>query len=635
MRYSRRQFLQLSALAAAGALLAACAPKPAPTPTAAAVQATATKAEATKAPQATATKAEATKAPEATATKAAAPVGELKEVPRERTFIVTGWSDTGGVMPGFDNWNPLTNAGGALRTNGGNYMFEHLVYRNMNNGTEIPWLAESYSHNEDFTQWTFKIRKGVEWSDGVPFTSKDVKFTIETCIKNAPDLQQSSYLKEWTKEVTCPDDFTVVITLNKPNARYVYPLVVGWEYHFAIVPEHIFKDQDPKTFTNYDPAKGWPVVTGPYKLVSAKGNQLILDRRDDWWALKIGFVKEPPAPERIIVLPGTGVDEVMAQRYITNEIDYGAPILAGTYRDAVKKNPNLRPWFKPDSKILGAPDGCLYQLLLNDMKPPFNDKNVRLAVNYAIDRQKLVDLAYLGSTYPVVVPYSAYIANWVTGDLKKLIDSYDRATPSQIKVEEYMKAAGYKKNASGMWEKDGQTCKFTIRTPDWLSPIGPVVTEQLTAAGFDVTENPDRTAAWGNDVSVGNTEACVMVYCGSNFEPYDSLQYLHSKNSAPIGTALPVIFNPRYANPELDKILEQMEAMIPSREDPVYMDLVMKATKIFLEDMPTIVLAEELHVIPANHTYWTGYPNADDPYVAPYPCWRDIFLMPLHLKPTK
>lgn len=620
MKYSRRQFLQLSALAAAGAMLAACKPKPAATPTVA-------PAAPTKTP-------EATKAPEATPTKVVQP-GELKEVPRERTFIVSGWSDTGGVMPGYDNWNPLTNAGGALRTNGGNFMFEHLVYRNMNDGTEIPWLAESYKPNADFTQWTIKIRKGVEWSDGVPFTSKDVKFNIDVRINNAPDLNYSSYLQEWTKEVTCPDDFTVVITLNKPNARYIYPLVIGWEYHFAWVPEHIWKDQDPKTFTFYDPAKGWPVVTGPYRLASATSTKLILDRRDDWWALKIGFVKEPSAPERIIAVPGTGVDEVMAQRYITNEIDYGAPILAGTFRDAVKKNPNLRPWFPKDSKILGAPDGCLYQLLLNDMKPPFDDKNVRLAVNYAIDRQKLVDLAYLGSTYPVVVPYSAYIANWVTGDLKQLIDSYDRGTPSSIKVEEYMKAAGYTKGASGMWEKGGQTCKFTIRTPDWLSPIGPVVTEQLSAAGFDVTESPDRTAAWANDVSVGNTEACVMVYCGSNFEPYDSLQYLHSKNSAPIGTALPVIFNPRYANPELDKLLDQMEAMIPKQDDPAYMDLVIKATKIFLEDMPTIVLAEELHVIPANHTYWTGYPNSDNPYVAPYPCWRDIFLMLLHLKPAK
>src|SRR5262245_13115084 len=81
--------------------------------------------------------------------------GDIKDVPREKTYVVTLWSDTGGTMPGFDNWNPLMNAGGALRGNGGNAgLSEGLFYRNLNNGEETPWLATSYSHNDDFTQWT-------------------------------------------------------------------------------------------------------------------------------------------------------------------------------------------------------------------------------------------------------------------------------------------------------------------------------------------------------------------------------------------------------------------------------------------------------------------------------------------------
>ena len=85
--------------------------------------------------------AEATKAPEAAAAPAA---GDVKDVPREKTYVVTLWSDTGGTMPGFDNWNPLMNAGGALRGNGGNAgLSEALFYRNLNNGEETPWLATS------------------------------------------------------------------------------------------------------------------------------------------------------------------------------------------------------------------------------------------------------------------------------------------------------------------------------------------------------------------------------------------------------------------------------------------------------------------------------------------------------------
>jgi len=571
----------------------------------------------------------------ATNTAAPAAPGEVKDVPREQTFVVTLWSDTAGSIPAFDNWNPLMNAGNALRGNGGNIgISEGLFYRNLNNGEETPWLGESYKSNADFTQWTINLRKGVEWSDGVAFTCTDVKFTLDLIIANAPDMQQSSYFKEWTKSVTCTDDFTVVIDLNKPNSRYMYPLAIGWEYHVAMVPQHIWKDvADPKTFTNFDLAKGWPIFTGPYKVVSVSAQQVVLDERDSWWAVKTGFFPNMPAPKRIIVIP-FGTDEAMAEKYITNQIDYGGPLLIGTYQAAAAKNDKLIPWFKSGT-IRGAPDGCMYDLMLNNDMPLFSDKNVRLALNYATDRQQLVTLAYLDSNHPAVVPFSDYISNWVAGDLKTAIDSYDRGTPSADKVASYMKAAGFAMNSSSMWEKDGKTAKFTIRTPNWLAPIGPVLTEQYTKAGFDVTESPDRTNATGNEVIAGTYDAMVYVYCGSNFDPWDTLAGLSSKYYAPIGTNnLNGMYGWRYKNPAMDTEVNAMENMIPDRNDPAYVAHVIAATKIYLEDMPTITLAVELHVIPGNYTYWTGFPNSDDPYVAPFPCWRDIFLMTLKLKPV-
>jgi peptide/nickel transport system substrate-binding protein len=611
------RLFQVLVLLAGTTLLASCAPAPAAVP-------------AGPAPAAT----EAPAVPAATTAAEAPQTGQLKDVPREKTYVVTLWSDTGGQIPGYDNWNPMTN-GETLRGNGGNAgMSEGLFYRNLNDGTETPWLAESYKPNADFTQWTINLRQGVEWSDGQPFTCKDVKFTIDMVMANEPDLRNSTYFKEWTKDVSCPDDHTVVINLNKPNSRYMYPLAIGWEYHFAVVPEHVFKDQDPKTFTFYDPAKGWPLFTGPYKLVSASGTQVVLDRRDDWWATKTGFQKQMPAPERIVVIP-FGSDEAMAQKYITNQIDYGGPLLIGTYQAAAQQNPNLIPWFK-EGKVRGAPDGCLYDLILNNDLPLFADKNVRLALNYATDRQQLVDLAYLGSTHPAVVPFSSYISNWVVGDLKNAIDSSGRATPSDEKVVEYTTAAGYTKNDSSMWEKDGQTAKFTIRTPNWLAPIGPVLTEQYTQAGFDVTESPDRTSTFGTELNAGKYDAMIMVFCGSNFDPWDTLKGFHSRWYAPIGENAPDgMYGSRYKNPEMDAAVDAMTAMVPNKDDPAYMEQVIKATNIYLEDMPVIILAEELHVIPSNYTYWTGYPNAEDPYVAPYPCWRDIFLMTLKLQPLK
>ena len=65
-----------------------------------------------------------------------------------------------------------------------------------------------------------------------------------------------------------------------------------------------------------------------------------------------------------------------------------------------------------------------------------------------------------------------------------------------------------------------------------------------------------------------------------------------------------------------------------------YMKLAVQALDIYLRDMPEVMLTEELHVVTYNTTYWTGYPDATNPYIAPYPCWEAINLMMYELQPT-
>jgi len=77
-----------------------------------------------------------------------------------------------------------------------------------------------------------------------------------------------------------------------------------------------------------------------------------------------------------------------------------------------------------------------------------------------------------------------------------------------------------------------------------------------------------------------------------------------------------------------------MGSLTPSTKDIKYMQTVESAVKILKEDMPEVILAEELHVIPANTTYWKGWPDSTDPYVAPFVCWDDIYLTLFKLTPT-
>jgi peptide/nickel transport system substrate-binding protein len=125
--------------------------------------------------------------------------------------------------------------------------------------TEIPWLAESYQYNKDSTELTMKLRPGVTWSDGLPFGAKDVAFTLNMLRENSPELVFSFDMKTWLKDVQTPDQQTVKLVLTSPNPQFMGRYFQWFQdLGFPIVPEHVFKGQDVKTFTNLDLGKGWP-----------------------------------------------------------------------------------------------------------------------------------------------------------------------------------------------------------------------------------------------------------------------------------------------------------------------------------------------------------------------------------------
>ena len=112
------------------------------------------------------------------------------------------------------------------------------------------------------------------------------------------------------------------------------------------------------------------------------------------------------------------------------------------------------------------------------------------------------------------------------------------------------------------------------------------------------------------------------------------LEHFHGKYAAAPGQKGA---NPRaptrYSNPELNALLDKMEARQPSAKDAEYVGLVKAATAIILRDLPQITLAEEVHALTFNTTYWTGFPSAKDPYVAPYLPWEGFNLVVSRLKP--
>lgn len=560
--------------------------------------------------------------------------GGKAEVARKDTLIHYG-GDTEVLEP--TNFNPYSLGGlGRIRGPLNKTIFEFFYYYNHNDGAEIPWLAESYTVADDFMSVDVVIRQGVTWNDGTPFTSDDVKFTLEK-LRDTPELAFSSDMKEWVKDVTVHDAQNFTINLNKANPRFFYfYFVENSEIQIAILPKHIWENEDWTTFTNYDPERGLPVGTGPFKLVEAGPQGVFFDRDDNWWGAKTGF-SQPSKVTRQAFLP-LGAGAAVFARMINNELDVDWTVQPGEFVAGNAQNPELRSW-NDEGPSYGAPDACMYTLGLNTRWGPMADVHVRRAVQAAINRTQMVDLAYEGGTVPLVLPFSTFGGLEPYRQLcQDLVDQYQPDNPSQELVDSEMAAAGYEKDSEGFWAKDGQRLTPVAHCACWLGPMAPVLEKQLRDAGFDVTFNLVTTTCdpFFETVRTGNADMWIIVHCGSSREPWGTLQHYHSKFASPEqGQTNNYIWaNSQYMNPEYDAIIDQLDGIPPSPDDPNYTNLVRQAIDIYLRDVIEITLSEERHVRVYNWHYWKGWPNAENPYVAPYALWGAIMLALLRIEPT-
>jgi peptide/nickel transport system substrate-binding protein len=559
---------------------------------------------------------------------------DLPQVPRNETLITQGW-DYYNQVPAPTNYNPyigpLLNIRNVLHYT----VNEALFYTNHQTNQVIPWIASSFAYNDAFTEVTLKIRNDVKWSDGQPLSAADVAFTFNMLKSAAPDLSLSSNIKEWVASAEATDSQTVVLKLNKPGPRWVQDtLATGQVDRFAPVPKHIWEGQDPKTFTNFDLAKGWPVGTGPFKLVRSDQTSAVFDRRGDWWAIGAGLAKQMPAMKRIIWRPATA--DAMPQLFTNNDIDVGRALSVGNFEAAKARNPNIVSWHS-GGPAWGTTAGCTWRLVFNTQLPPFDSVDVRKAIAAVIDRNQISDLAFEGSQPPTVLPFASYPGmKAYTDQLNDLVAAAKIATPDPSRTEALLEKAGFSKNASGKWQLPGnKPWPITILSQQG-TPIAPVLTNQLTKAGFDAVFKADQDTAYFDGLSTGSFQAAVATECGSLYDPWQTLVHLHSKYAAATGKkSIDIRAVTRYANPAIDDLLNKMEARQPSPEDADYMALVRQATKILIDDMPQVTLVEEQHAITFNTTNWTGFPSADDAYAAPFVAWNGFAIIVDRLKPRR
>lgn len=602
-RLTRRDFLRLSAGTLTTAMIAACTPAAAPT----------TGGE------------EATEVPAAEEPQAAA-TSPAQQVPREQTLII-GFEGEAVAAPEVANpYSP----GSRINQGYHQVMIESLYYLNYQTGEAIPWLAAGPEQwNDDFTEVTIPIRDGVEWSDGTPFTAEDIAFTLNM-LKENPTLSYGATMEQWLEEATAVDDLTARLTLTEPNPRFIYEnFTVRIWGAVRILPKHIWEGQDPNTFTNFDMDRGWPIWTGPYRLVKASPTEFVYDRREDWWAAATGFA-ELPAPRRVVFVEA-GPDEKKAATLTANEVDGHPSLQIDTFLTVKERNPNAIGWTtdEPHAWI----DPCPGMLGFNCTMEPWNDPEMRWAVAYALDHQKIADAGSGGFGTPAKYNFPAYPAlqSWLEEN-QDLVDQYDVTRFDLDQAKQIFESKGYTLGGNGFYAKDGQPLQVDVMVKSASTIMPPLLISMLQAAGIDAAPKGLASAQYYDNRNRGDFEIeATHVACGSVVEPYAELNLLHSRWIRPPGE---IRSNNvwGWSNPDYDQIVDAIGDLPPGA--PEEHDLFRQALELRLQEIPIIPLSQQKRIVPYSTKYWTNWPTEDNDYFHP-PNWWMCFLMPvLNIQPA-
>ena len=228
--------------------------------------------------------------------------------------------------------------------------------RNLN---PVPNLAEEWEAKNDATEWTFKLRKGVEFHNGKTMTASDVIYSLSEHIRE-DSTSPSKVILQPIIDMRADGDNVLKITLNSGNADF--PIQLGHDYHTSVVPEG-WKDGDPVT------------GTGPYKLVEFEpGLTSVAVRHENYWK---------PDSAWVDTFISQGITDGTAR---TNGLRTGAvDICAVDARIAgmLDKDPNVN--------VHSTPSGAEFLWVMMCDRAPTNDLNVRLALKHCIDRQAMVD----------------------------------------------------------------------------------------------------------------------------------------------------------------------------------------------------------------------------------------------------
>lgn len=459
-------------------------------------------------------------------------------------------------------------------------MFDGLVTRDTRSGVHLE-LAEAINWLDEKTL-EVKLRKGVKFHDGVEMTADDVVFTFERIILEnkieypEPHTSLREGLITPLESVEKVDDYTVRMHFTDP-----WPVAMQMLVHQQIVPKHYLEQVGTKGFIEK------PIGTGPFKFVSAnKGlDEIVMERFDDYYGGAPDLKPVEPACVqgaifRIIPEPSTRV----------------AALLAGEVDIITEVPPEMVALLQqmPGIQVKTAPGTRPIWMEMNTHKPPFNDVRVRQALNYAVDKDLLIETVFNGMAQPLAGVLSP-LNNFVHPDLKPYAYNKDKALA-------LLAEAGWKDtDGDGLLDKDGKPFSFVIDCQEGMRTLSEAVAGQLREIGIDA-----GVRVWEYSVVkpmwlAGERMAAMGDWGDSAFDPVGHMEAKwHSYHE---GTPYGRGNFSTYSNPRVDELIEagETEGNVEKRHA-----LYNEAQEILYEEAPAVflVLPEAIEAASARVQNW-------------------------------
>lgn len=309
--------------------------------------------------------------------------------------------------------------------------------------SEVPTVANGDVSKDGLTL-KYKLRHNIKWQDGKPLTCEDMKFTWQVVMNPKTNVAATDGYKD-IKDIDCSDPYVAVVHMKRLYAPYLQQLW-GVNGNAPILPKHLLAQANASGSINEAPYNAMPIGSGPFKVVEwQRGNEVRMEANPDY------FMGRPKLKEVIFkIMPDENTMETQLQTHEIDMLARGTGLNWPRYQALAGNPKNGLTAIRVDSFLFDHID-------FNLQRPILSDRNVRLALAYATNRDEIINKIQHGSAIPAETDQSPKLSWAYTGDIEH--HPFDPAKARQI-----LDADGWKVGPGGIRVKNGQRLEFDLST---------------------------------------------------------------------------------------------------------------------------------------------------------------------------